>query len=345
VLGLDDDVATWLSDLGLHTCGDLQKLPRRALGLRLGARTRDVLLMLDGDDRSPLEAWRPCPIPEERIELEWGVSSNDALAFVTKTLCDRLAARLEGRAMAAARIELVLGLDRSLCRNGSFSSTLEMTFPSPVFRADDLRAVVRARLENQSLPAPVLSATLRAPTLERALSRTLDLLTPEPRASRVLPRLVAELASYLDPTNVGTLELVDTWIPHERTRLVPFGAPRTSNRVMSYALVTSAFEPSRLVSPFRAPSEWLMDRVDLLARVEGVEWWRRGFTSRDMAAAWTVVGGGSRRAPSSRKANELRADFHVGTPEMSTHALAWIELASQSDKQAKEHAAIRGWID
>lgn len=341
-LDLDDHVLTWLSELGFRTCGDLQKLPRRALGTRLGARTHDVLQMLDGEDRAPLDAWRPPQVPEERIELEWGISSIEALAFATKTLCDRLAARLQGRAMAAARIELALGLDRALCGDSTSSSTLEMVLPSPITRADDLHAVVRARLDRLKLTAPVLSATLRAPALERIPSRTLDLLTPEPRAAQSLPRLVAELAAILDPANVGTLELVDTWVPYERTRLVPFGAARASNR--DRLLVTSALEPSRLVRPLGVTVESLAS-IEILARVEAVEWWRRGFTRHDMAAAWTVVGRAAGRTPASRRPDELRVDNRARALETTTRALAWVELASQSDKPTEVHVSIRGWID
>ena len=58
--------------------------------------------LLDGEDRAPLAGWRPPEVPEERVELEWGAGSVEALAFVLKTLCDRLAARLHGRAVARA---------------------------------------------------------------------------------------------------------------------------------------------------------------------------------------------------------------------------------------------------
>src|SRR5580658_6930235 len=118
-LALDEDMSRWLTDLGLYTCGDLQKLPRDALGIRLGARVHDVMQLLDGVDQAPLDAWRPAEVPEERIEFEWGVSSVEALVFVMKTLCDRLSSRLEGRAMAATRVEIVFGLDRALCKDAS----------------------------------------------------------------------------------------------------------------------------------------------------------------------------------------------------------------------------------
>ena len=115
--------------------------------------------------REPREqAATPPPVPEERIELEWGASSIEALAFVAKTLCDRLAARLAGRAMAAARLEILLGLDRALLssvrdRASSVRAVdarmsplvcLEIVLPMPVARAADLLAVVRALAQPQA---------------------------------------------------------------------------------------------------------------------------------------------------------------------------------------------------
>jgi len=316
-LELADDANVWLRDLGLSTCRDLQLLPRRALGVRLGARAHDVMQLLDGEDGAPLVAWRPPEVPEERVELEWGASSTEALAFVIKTLCDRLAARLEGRAMSAARIELLLTLDRALCHGFSHVSTLAVALPSPLAGASDLLAVLRARLENVSLPAPVLAATLRAPELARAHPRNLDLLSSEPKAERALPRLVAEIGAELGPASVGTLALVDTWLPEQRTSLVPFGqtgSPKEAKKgASSHARVTSALEPSRIVSPVRVEREELASPRRLL-RTQGTQWWRGGAASerRDWVAAWMDLrqGGG-----------------HV-----------WAELR-------KDDALLRGWID
>jgi protein ImuB len=325
-LALESDVTRWLVDLGLPRCGDLQKLPRRSLGTRLGARAHDVMQLLDGEDRAPLDAWRPPEVPEERAELEWAAHSLEALTFVLKTLCDRLAARLHGRAMAAARLELVLSLDRALLgESGSTASpqqsrkpdpahisTLTIVLPAPLARGADLLAVVRARLENHALAAPVLVAKLRAPELARAPGRTLDMLDPEPRATLALPRLVAELAAELGPARIGVLALVDTWCPDERTRLIPYGALPPSLR---HAL-TSALEPSRLVEPSRVSREELVMVVPL-ARIEATEWWRRGPRRRDVAAAWVDWEGRSARG---------------------NGALAWVELG-------EDDVVIRGWVD
>lgn len=348
-LALDDDVTRWLVDLGLGTCGDLQKLPRRSLGTRLGARAHDVMLLLDGEDRAPLDAWRPPEVPEERLDLEWGAHSLDSLAFVLETLCDRLAARLAGRAMAATRLELTLTLDAALCEDKMAARrSFDIVLPAPVARAADLLAVVRARLERLSdcdgaggdeppqgraLVAPVVGVTLRAPELARPGSRTLDLLSPEPKAERVLPRLAAELAAELGPSRVGTLALVDTWTPDERTRLVPFGASAEVHAARAYegrgtgpeplyARTSTCLEPTRLVAAAQIARAALGD-VAPLVRLESAQWWRCDRSGvadrrpRDWVAAWL--------APRPR-----------GNGGSGAHG--WVMLT-------EDGALLRGWID
>jgi protein ImuB len=197
-------------------------------------------------------------------------------------------------------------------------------------------AVARIRLEREVLAAPVVAVTLRAPDLAVSAPRTIDLLTPEPKADRALPRLVAELAADLGAANVGTLELNDTWVPDERTRLVPFGVPRGLGHAGRHALVTTAIEPSRLVDPVLVPFKGLAD-LDLLARIDAVQWWRRDAGRRDLAAGWLKVD------PSGRYGS----------------ALAWVEIASSSGQVAPgkrgeprpsgqridENATLRGWFD
>jgi protein ImuB len=328
-LALDEDSSSWLADLGLSKCGDLQKLPRRSLGLRLGERVHDVMQLLDGRDNASLEVWRPPEIPEERIELDWGAHSIEALAFVLKTLSDRLAARLHGRALAAARLELVLTLDRALCEDPcGHRVALSMTLPSPIAQASDLLAVVRARLDGCSLEAPMLAVTLRAPELARPFARTLDLFEPEPKADRALPRLVAELHAELGGEAVGILALVDTWLPTERTRLVPYGGQATAAVKHRHALAASALEPSRLVQSTLMPR--MLTCVHHLARVEALEWWRHTPTSHefrrnDLFTAWVA------RLPGPPQASD-RPD--------GDGALAWLEL-----RNPNRELLLRGWID
>jgi protein ImuB len=343
-LELEERLSTWLEDLGLSTCEDLQKLPRRGLAMRLGERGRDVLPLLDGRDAAPLDPWRPPEVPEERVELEWGAHSIEALTFVHKTLCDRLAARLNGRAMAAARLELVLSLDRALCEH-DHRVALSMALPSPMARAGELFAVVQARIEGVTLAAPVLAVTLRAPELARAVAQPLDLLEPEPKARRALPLLAAELSAELGEDTVGTLALVDTWSAVDRTRLVPLGGggravggvggrnipPVADGAKPGRSLVTSALEPSRIVDAVEVPREALADAKHLV-RVEAHAWWQRPVRSRAARGGPMFEGGGG-----AGDERPWRRDWFAAWVDDS---FAWLELSRPSDR-----LLLRGWMD
>jgi protein ImuB len=336
-LAFDDDTNAWLESLGLRFCGDLQKLPRRSFGMRLGPRARDVFPFLDGVDSAPLDAWRPPEVPEERVELEWAAEDLEALTFVMKIMCDRLAVRLHGRAMAAVRLEIALGFDRGWVERAEPAmpplSTLDVTLPSPIARASDLFAVVKIRLEREAVLAPIVAVTLRAAELASAPVRGLDLFAPESKALRALPQLVAELTAELGEMNLGTLALGDSWVTHERTRLLPYGAgfsrsaSRSSSRAPSRSppcLTTAALEPTRLVPPFFVPMSEL-ENVELLLRIEAVQWWRLGFQQRDFIAAWLPTG--------------------------TDGALAWLEVYDHSSCSSRcsrgrgHEARLRGWID
>lgn len=288
-LPLDDDTIRWLTDVGIRNVGALQTLPRRSLGVRLGARVSEIMQLVDGDDRAPLVPYRPPAVPEERADLEYGVTSTEGLVFVLKTLADRMAARLSGRGMGAVKLDVELSLDRALLdetADGDPRDTVSIVLPSPIARAGDLLAVLRTRIERHTLRAPALAVTLRAPELARADGRALDLFDAIPKAETTLPRLLAELSAEIGDAQVGVLELRDTWIPEERSRLVRCHVPgHTSQKPPAFGS-WSAPEPSRwLASPRDAAPEELA-RTGRVARLEAVEWWRRGIVAREIVAAW-----------------------------------------------------------
>lgn len=247
----------------------------------------------------------------------------------------------------------MVGLDRALCGGPGTPGSIEpqhtfgVVLPSPIARASDLFAVVRARLERETLAAPALSVALRASAVATASGRTIDMLTPEPKADRALPRLVAEIAAELGAASVGTLELVDTWNPDHRTRLIPFGRPRAVHR---RSLVTSALEPSRLVQGGPVPSS-VLEEAELLVRIEAVEWWRQG--SRENPREREKLG--DQNASDANDANDDRCGasrpcsrcsrhdwlatwtHHIpGRAGSDFHALAWVERVSRNSSDSEE---------
>ena len=286
-LPLEERDVAWLRRLGLARAGDLQKLPRKTLAVRLGGDMHRIMALLAGDDGTAPAPHVPPEIPSERIDLEYGAESSEALLFVAKAACDRLSARLAGRALSAAKLRIVLHLDRGMVRlkddEASAEADLEATLPTPVREPAALLAVVRARLEawqsqsERGLPAPVLGMTLSAPELARPPAVALDLFAREARATGKIEPLVAELGAELarggaGEVRVGTLAVIDSWVPEERSRMVPFGQahPPVTLEVPRVAPV----EPIRFVPAEPAPAGTA--RIRLLARTEAVQWWRGG---------------------------------------------------------------------
>ena len=327
-IGADD--ARWLAKLGVRTIGDLRALPRSALASRLGARAPfacGVLGLADGDDRAPLTSYVPPEIPEEETTLEYGVEGSEALTFVAKTLADRLATRLAGRAVAASRIELDLVLDVALlprderdARNARVQR-IAIELPAPLSSASDLLAALRPKIERAVLRAPVLAAKLRAASLVHKPQAALSLFESQPKAERALPRLVAELAADLGEEAVGKLGLGDAWLPEERSRFVRLdvNAKATAARPRRHMLA-SVPEPTRILDvPMPVPRD-AVKVVRHLSRLESVDWWKR------------LPGEGAHGAHGKKGVDYVHAWVDEGA--------AWVEI-----DRATGVARVRGWFD
>lgn len=317
VLPLGEGDARWLAKVGVRTIGELRALPRSGLASRLGAQAHVVLALMDGDDRAPLTPYIPPEVPEETATLEYGIEGTDALTFVAKTLCDRLAGRLAGRAVAASKIELELRLDAALLEDRKADTEIvTCLLPAPLSAAGDLLAAMRPRLERLVLRAPVLGAKLRAPTLVHKPQAALSLFEAQPKADRALPRLVAELAADLGPQAVGALVLGDSWVPEDRSRFVSLEqAKEMTLKKKRRHLVSTVPEPTRILAQPEPVPRDTVKIVRHLSRSEGLEWWKQ--------------------LPEDKR---MRAVDHVYA--WVADAAAWVEIDRRSGA-----ARVRGWFD
>lgn len=283
-----------LQRLGVPSVGALARLPRAALGARLGTRAAEIMALLEGDDRAPLTPHVPRRAPAETLELEHGTDSLEALSFVVKTLASRLALRLAGRGVGVVKLTLELTLDARLAR-GEGSATPErkkrcvLTLPTPISHPRELFVVLRARLERTLLPAPVLALTLRADECRTRAHVPQSLFEPESQGSRALPLLLAELSAELGDGAVGRLALGDSWRLEERSVLVPFlghEAPRCDEPAPS---PEASPEPSVLLPAPLVVERRLVRAFRFVARHESLAWWRASSAACDRVAA-TVEG-------------------------------------------------------
>jgi protein ImuB len=339
-IGADD--ARWLVKLGVHTIAELRALPRAALATRLGVRAAVVLGLADGEDRAPLAPYVPPDVPEESATLEYGVEGSEALTFVAKTLADRLATRLAGRAVSASRIELDLALDVALLRGDSLDTNtntnanadapqpermqrIAIDLPAPLSSASDLLAALRPKIERAVLRAPVLSAKLRAASLVHKPQAALSLFEPQPKAERALPRLVAELAADLGEGAVGKLSLGDAWVPENRSLFVRLDAKVATSASRSSPKSGASGKPRRMLASVPEPTRILPEPVTVprdtvkvirhLSRLEAIEWWKH------------LPGEGSRKG----------VDYvHAWVDEGS----AWVEI-----DRATGQTRVCGWFD
>ncbi len=279
-LRLDPSTTSYFYKLGVRTIAQLRALPRAALTARIDnanllARVR---ALIDCEDHTPIARFSPEVILEERAELEYGVEHHEALFFVLKPLCERLSARLEGRSALASRVEVVLELDRALCREDQRTVLVSLPLASPLRRSAELHAVIRSRFEREPpLVAPALAVVLRAPELAPALERTRHMFVPETRAELALPKLAAELSALMGSDAFGTLAVRDDWRTDRRSVLVPFGV--REKKLASYG----ELEPIRVVPPRDCVEARELHHV---ARFERVVWWRDPQPAHDWKIAW-----------------------------------------------------------
>jgi protein ImuB len=308
-LGLSPEALGWLGKLGVHKVADLQRLPPRGLTSRLGHEAARVMALLEGDDRTPLRPHVPEERPLERLVLEYGVTHHEALLFVVKRLTDRLAARLAGRVKKAHKLLLRLEVDHAVSGAPKKDPTLPITLASPLAKADELFAVVRAKIlspdgaahiaieheEDGTMDVPILAVSLEVTEQVAAESVPQHLFVPEAKAERALPRLVAELSAELGPSAVGVLALVDTWVTADRSRLVPY---RASPPPHVAPLVSEGEEMTRLLpvpKPVSRSELAALPDLRMVDRSEQIEWWKAGTTSgghaRDAFVAFWKEGG------------------------------------------------------
>lgn len=285
LLPLDEKRVEWLRGLAVRTLDDLRRLPRSSLALRLSKDAGRIFSLLDGDDRVPLTPYTLPALVEERFDFDEPIESVQGLFFVLHRLMHTLASRVKARAEAVSQLVLDLHLDALRARTLKTTSVV-VDLPKPLDDAADLLAVLRIRLDRVDLTSPVLGLTLRASERVRASRTNEALFAPRARAERTLPRLVAELATDLGPSNLGTLCLLDQWVPERRSRLLPFGE-KPPKRRPHVALFDEVPEPARLLHTPVAWKEPLTSEKRLLLR-EYASWWTAAPEARAACtAAWS----------------------------------------------------------
>ena len=160
-LRLSAGTVTLLGQLGIERIGQLSALPRDQIAERFGA---EVGLRLDqASGRAPevIAPFHPQPEPAASWVFEDPVERHEIVAKVLGLLLERLQAILEKRHCGARVVECVLELD------GAKAQRFECSLSRPARTASYLNGLLRARLEQIRVQAPIRAMCVSALVLER----------------------------------------------------------------------------------------------------------------------------------------------------------------------------------
>jgi protein ImuB len=231
-LELAPHVEAQLRALGFRQLGALAALPPESLAHRFGREALEAIRLARGEDDSRLSPYVPDTLPEESIDLEGSdagaIESAEPLLFAIKRLADRLAARLAGRGMGAARLEVALQLDRALweeAQGPGRTGAPEVRFPLALARPSAAAAVWILPLKEWAaglvLHAPVVKLRL-AVTEAAPLSAEQLAIGDRPEAQAALENALARLAGRLGPEALFAAEPADRHRPEAAYHVRPF---------------------------------------------------------------------------------------------------------------------------
>ncbi|SDS68536.1 protein ImuB [Halopseudomonas litoralis] len=286
--GLDTDSVSALSRMGLRQVKQLLVLPRDTLAKRFPKRVLPHLDTLLGHQPLALGSYQPADEFEARIEFNFEIQTHQALLFPVRRLVTDLNAFLAGRDCGVQ--QFMLGLEH----RSQAVTPLPIGLLTPERDTQLLFDVVRSRLEQLQLPAPVLALRLSAQNLPAFVPQPQTLFDERPQQSQPWEQLRERLRARLGDRAIQGLVAVADHRPEcsWRADVTGGGAGLHDSRPRPGWLLTEPqplgdLLPEILAGPERIESGW-WDAGDL----------RRDYylvRTRDGRRAWvwqTVDGSG-----------------------------------------------------
>jgi protein ImuB len=217
----------WLEGIGCRTLGALARLPRAGLQRRCG---KDISVALDRANGVAPELfdWVVAPSTfQAKLELIERIDHADAVLFVAHRLIQQMTGWLVAQHLAVARIELALDHERG--RHAIPPTLLQISLAEPAWHPEHLVRLLKEKLAQLVLTAPVIAVTLSAPDVA---ARTLpsESLFPEPGGTpadhnRLLELLTARLGAdkVLQPLPKADYrpEIANGWQPAPQPKSRP----------------------------------------------------------------------------------------------------------------------------
>ncbi|MDX1634736.1 MAG: DNA polymerase Y family protein [Marinobacter sp.] len=152
--GLPERTAQRLARMGLTTLAELFSLPPAEVARRLEPETLRLIQQLQGSRPDPQTPWSPPHRFVQRLDFACDIEQVSGLLFPLQRMLGELEDDLQWRQQDTDRLQLALH------HRHQPDTRLTLQTAGPEHRAANFLALVRLRLEQQALAAPVASMTL-----------------------------------------------------------------------------------------------------------------------------------------------------------------------------------------
>src|SRR5688572_589647 len=184
------EVLAFLKSLGLHTVGELARLPREGLAQRCGPALIEALDRALGAAPEPRMFFEPPARFSAKLELPAPVAHAEALLFAARRLLVQLEGLLAARQTGIRRFDLVL-IDEA----GEVA--VEVALASPARETERLVQLLNEKLSRTQLARPVEAIRLEAENFELLHERTAGMFGDAAADGEDWARLVERLRARL----------------------------------------------------------------------------------------------------------------------------------------------------
>jgi protein ImuB len=312
-----------LTQIGCATLGDLRRLPRDGVVRRFGDGVLGWLAQARGEAPDPRVWFAAPPSFHASLELQARVESAEALLFAARRLVMQLAGWLAAQHAALSGFELRLEHELA-SRHAPRTSSLTIAWASPSRDAEHLLWLLRERLNQTELAAPVIGLALVASQVSEYAAPTDTLFPMAEAAEASLGQLFERIGARLGEQNVLQLFVEDDHRPELAMSARPYresgargakGAkgtrkPRKPGKVRgaqeeadANVPMQSAFDLPEVPLPTQPRPAWLLEKplkltmrgdrpvyrrpLKTLTRTERIEsgWWDGEGVGRDYYVA------------------------------------------------------------
>jgi protein ImuB len=207
-LRISHETALALNHLGIHTIGQLMKLPRNALPARFGD---ELLLRLDqalGNIPEPLVPLQPFSPIQARMDFDGAVDNLEAIWIVFKRLVTRIVAELLKRGHGAQELEVEFYRPYAVTLHKTISLSRASRDPANLFN------LLRCAMEHLETDVGFLGIKLIVSRSQRVNDEQIQLLEHEEFiAETELSHLIERLRIRLGNEVLAQPALVESYVP------------------------------------------------------------------------------------------------------------------------------------